>query len=80
MAFAVSNYVIFPQQAILGHDTLPIINYVYPEDSAFIAEVSANTPEMIQLFDTLFAPYPFKMNYMVMRSLVEMVEVWSIRR
>ncbi len=60
VAFAVSNYVIFPQQAILGHDTLPIINYVYPEDSAFIAEVSANTPEMIQLFDTLFAPYPFK--------------------
>jgi len=60
VAFAVSNYTIISQKAILHGDTIPIINYVYPEDSAFVAEVAANTPEMLQLFDTLFTPYPFR--------------------
>lgn len=60
VAFAVTNYVVFTQYAVLNGDSIPIINYVYPEDSATIASQVANTYEMLQLFDTLFTPYPFR--------------------
>ncbi|MBE0637817.1 MAG: T9SS type A sorting domain-containing protein [Bacteroidales bacterium] len=60
VAFAVTNYAVFTQQAFLSEGVVPIVNYVYPEDSAMIADMVVNTPEMMQLFDTLFSPYPFR--------------------
>jgi aminopeptidase N len=59
VAVAVTNYAVFTNYAVLNGDSLPILEYVYPEDSAMIASQTANTPEMLHLFDTLFAPYPF---------------------
>lgn len=59
VAVAVTNYVEFVQYAVLDGDSIPIVNYVYPEDSAKAASDSQNTAEMIMLFDSLFGPYPF---------------------
>lgn len=59
VAFAVTNYVEFTQYAVVESDSIPIINYVYPEDSAQAASDSQNTAEMIGLFSSLFGPYPF---------------------
>jgi aminopeptidase N len=59
VAVAVTNYVGFVQYAVVGGDSIPIVNYVYPEDSAQAASDSQNTAEMIQLFDSLFGTYPF---------------------
>jgi aminopeptidase N len=60
VAFAVTNYAVFTQFAVLGGDSIPIINYFYPEDSATSVEKVAYTHEILQLFDTLFTPYPFR--------------------
>ena len=59
VAIAVTNYACFTQYAISGGDTVPIINYVYPEDSATAVAEIAYTCEMIRIFDSLFGPYPF---------------------
>ncbi len=59
VAVAVTNYAEFVQYAVIDGDSIPIVNYVYPEDSAQAASDSQNTAEMIMLFDSLFGPYPF---------------------
>ena len=60
LAFAVTNYSFFRLKAVLSSgDSLPIDNYCYPEN---LAEWQAGMPlivDLIQDFDTLFAPYPF---------------------
>jgi aminopeptidase N len=59
ICFAVTNYAVFSDYSIYGVDTVEILNYIYPEDSASaILPVYANTLQM-QLFDTLFGLYPF---------------------
>jgi len=60
VAFAVTNYAQFTNYADLGDQQLEILDYVFPEDSATIAEQTWSTPAMVQLFDTLFTPYPFR--------------------
>lgn len=60
VAVAVTNYAQFTNWAVLEGDSVPILNYVFPEDSASIYNATANTYEMLQLFDTLFTPYPFR--------------------
>ncbi len=60
VAFAVTNYAQFSNYADLGDKQLEILEYVFPEDSAIIAEQTASTSQMVQLFDTLFTPYPFR--------------------
>ncbi len=60
IAFAVTNYVEYSDWVPYGGDTLEILNYVFPEDSANFA---AFTPEQIgslQLYDSLFGMYPFQ--------------------
>jgi aminopeptidase N len=59
LAIAVTNYARFEKYAISAGDTLPIINYFYPEDSAVAVEHSANTDQMIRIYDSLFGRYPF---------------------
>lgn len=60
VAFAVTNYVAYNQTAVINGDTIPIVNYFYPEKFDEYSAMVENTPEMIQIFDTLFSPYPFK--------------------
>jgi hypothetical protein len=60
VCFAVSNYSIFTFDVQYAGDTVQVINYVYPEDSA-IAHFALQqdiVPQML-LFDTLFGTYPF---------------------
>jgi hypothetical protein len=58
---AITNYAVINENALLNSgDTVKIINYIYPEDSALYA---ANPPVAIpflQLFSDLFGDYPFK--------------------
>jgi aminopeptidase N len=59
VAFAVSNYVVYSDFVYDNGDTVEVVNYVYPEDSAWAA---ASTPDVIlqmHLFDSLFGMYPF---------------------
>ncbi len=59
VAFAVTNYQIFEQTA--GIDTpFPIVNYIYPENYASATTQLAETLPIMNLFETLFEPYPFK--------------------
>ena len=59
IAIAVTNYQVFNQTAGLTAP-FPIVNYIYPEnyDSA-VADLS-QTPAIMNLYETLFEPYPFK--------------------
>jgi len=59
VAVAVTNYVEFTQYAVIDGDSIPIVNYVYPEDSAQAAGDSQNTAEMIEILDSLLGAYPF---------------------
>jgi len=60
VAIAVTNYAHFSNYANLDDEQVEILEYVFPEDSAIIAEQTASTATMMQLFDTLFSPYPFR--------------------
>jgi aminopeptidase N len=61
VAVAVTNYVAYTDYLVYpGNDTLPILNYVYPETEAEARTKTPVTAKMIQLFDSLFGVYPFK--------------------
>lgn len=59
VCFAVSDYSIFSQYIPFAGDTVEVINYVYPEDSAWAAVATQDIIGQMQLFDTLFGLYPF---------------------
>lgn len=63
IAIAVSNYQIYNQQGGLGtaeSPYFPIVNYLYPETSAAnIASVQV-TPNIINFYESVFTPYPFR--------------------
>ncbi|MEI8005080.1 MAG: M1 family aminopeptidase [Bacteroidota bacterium] len=60
VALAVTNYYSFNQYVPFGSDTLKLVNFVYPEDSAAaVTELPVIVP-MIQVFDSLFGIYPFQ--------------------
>lgn len=59
VAFAVADYAFFEEEVSLSNGKLPFINYVYPEDSAQARQDMRDFEKTIQLFDTLFTPYPF---------------------
>lgn len=59
VAFGVSDYNVFTQQAQLSTGILDVINYVYNEDSTE-AQIGINTMlNHLVYFDSLFVPYPF---------------------
>jgi aminopeptidase N len=59
VAFAVTNYQTFTQTA--GIETqFPIVNYIYPENYNSASTQLAETLPIMNLFETLFEPYPFK--------------------
>ncbi len=60
IAIAVTNYQIYNQVGGIAPNTFPIVNYLYPE-SAFTSQTSlAPTPSIINLYETLIGPYPFR--------------------
>jgi hypothetical protein len=59
VAFAITDYSIFTNQAQLSTGNLNVINYVYPES---LNDAQIGVSEMINhlvYFDSLFVPYPF---------------------
>lgn len=60
IAIAVTNYQIYNQVGGVAPNTFPIVNYLYPEN-AFTSQTSlAPTPTIINLYETLIGPYPFR--------------------
>ena len=63
IAIAVTNYSVFNQQAGLGtvaNPYFPIVNYLYPEESASSQASLAVTPAIMNFFETKIGPYPFR--------------------
>jgi len=60
VCLAVTNYASFTQQVPFGNDTLKLVNFIYPEDSATAAAQLPLIVPMIQLYDSLFGIYPFQ--------------------
>lgn len=59
VAFAVTNYQIYTQNAGTAPNTFPIVNYLYPENyNTAVAQVAVTLPIM-NLFESLFETYPF---------------------
>lgn len=59
VAFAVTNYAVYEERVPVGNDTLLIVNYVYPEDSADRCQRTKMIWDVYQLFTDLYGPYPF---------------------
>lgn len=59
VAIAITNYAVFTQTLTVPSGTLPIVNYVYPEALASAQEQTKGIIGIMQLFDSLFIPYPF---------------------
>ena len=60
IAIACTNYSVYNQTAGTAPNQFPIINYVYPESLAQAQIDLAQTPLILNLFETLFEPYPFR--------------------
>lgn len=61
IAIACTNYSVYNQTAGTAPNTFPIVNYVYPESLAGNTTNMAQTPLIMDLFETLFEPYPFRL-------------------
>ena len=60
IAIAITNYSIYNQTAGTPPNTFPIINYVFPEDQADFEWQMDETPAIMELYENLFEPYPFR--------------------
>ena len=63
IAIAVSNYQIHNQQGGLGtvaSPFFPIVNYMYPETADTNIASVAVTPDIINFYESVFVPYPFR--------------------
>lgn len=60
ICLAVTNYASYDEKVPFGGDTLKVVNFVYPEDSASVSAQTGQVIPMIQLFDSLFGIYPFQ--------------------
>lgn len=59
VAIAVTNYQIFTQSAGTAPNDFPIVNYIYPENFSSAQTQLAQTLPVMNVFETLFEPYPF---------------------
>lgn len=59
VAIAVTNYARYSTMAGNGADTFPIINYVYPEDSAYIHGKTSVTVSIMDFYESIFETYPY---------------------
>ncbi len=60
VGIAVTNYARYTHLVPFGGDTLKVVNYIYPEDSAAAYAQTAEIIPSIQVYDTLFGIYPFQ--------------------
>jgi len=60
IAIACTNYSVFNQVGGTAPNTYPIINYVYPESLSANIGNMGQTPLILDLYETLFEPYPFR--------------------
>ena len=60
IGIASTNYARFSDYYVVGKDSLQVLNYVYPEDSALLRPSAKTALPSIALFETLFTPYPFR--------------------
>lgn len=60
VALAVTNYYAFTDYAVFGNDTMDILHYCYPEDTAAAFENAFYTAGIMHYFGTFFGDYPFK--------------------
>ena len=59
ISIACSNYVQFDTPVTVSGQTLPITNYVFPEDLTALQAPLTETTSMMRVFTNLFGPYPF---------------------
>jgi len=59
IAIACTNYSVYNQTGGTSPNTYPIINYIYPEDLATVQPQLAETPPILDLYESLFEIYPF---------------------
>ncbi len=59
IAIGVTNYARFYSSIPVKNDTIPMDNYIYPEDSLIARNAIPNLIKSMQFFDTVIAPYPF---------------------
>jgi len=59
VAIGVSNYAVFTHNVPFGATNTPMVNYVYPEDSATAFNATISNITHMQLYDTLFGVYRF---------------------
>ena len=61
IAIAVTNYAAYSDWVLMApNDSLEVLNYVYPENLAAAQAQSGGIVDIIQLYDSLIIPYPFK--------------------
>ena len=59
VAIAVTNFSVETRSILLGTANMPIINYIYPEDSAYFSNRTQFMLNAIQLYNNFFGDYPF---------------------
>ena len=59
IALAATNYHRFDQNIPLRLGTLPVHNYLYPEERSVSEDLLGSLAEIMVFFDSLFIPYPF---------------------
>lgn len=59
VAFAVTNFSTFTDNVQLGNVTMPVISYVYPEDSGYFHQNTHMMIDAMHLYNDKFVPYPF---------------------
>jgi aminopeptidase N len=57
---AVTNYQSYSDYVPREGEPLQVLNYIYPEDSAFAHTQLAQVIPIMQLYESLFTPYPFE--------------------
>ena len=60
IAIAVSNYQVYNQTAGIAPNTFPVVNYIYPENYTSSLPQLDETLTIMNLYETLFEPYPFR--------------------
>lgn len=59
VAFAVTNYSVITDYVQLGTRTMPVVQHVYPEDSATFSNAIPVTLNGLRFFNEKFSAYPF---------------------
>jgi aminopeptidase N len=60
IAIAATNYARYSDYYVTGNDSLEILNYVYPEDSALLYNNISTVLQSMRYFEKYFGPYPFR--------------------